>query len=479
MKFSFFIVSLLKALTFVLGKPKEMKKNNENISNNLKDDIHSIMNWARQNNIYIHENLELIKNELNDITHNFYYFKSNCTIPNNTLLMKIPSNIMISQPLLDEIFKKSKNKKFMNLWEKISLINKYINYSSAKQLFYISIILSDSTFKQKGKFYKKYKKYLNMYRYINLDDFPLLYSAKEMIYLNNSYFGKEIYNNLKSINNEYYLIKNILNLDDTVLVDEFIKYRILSLSNSIFYNNKIYVIPFIDCFGKKVNKTNGKFNAYIKLNSNESNAFVLEIYSSQKIKRNKEITLLWKQISNIESLLYYGFTDENNLITSEYLVELVNKNFMKGLPIEDINKKYGINFEKLISPKHYDLNNEFYHTFIYYAYSNLSKYFDQYYHYNEGPYQMMKDNLEYYLLMYNEIYNNDLINMNINGINKKRNIKIILGLEKKLIENRLKLLRNKIEKFRNNKKEEDIYELLRRNANHRKNNFLENFKKDF
>ena len=160
MKFSFFFFFLLKALTFVLGKPKEMKKNNENISNNLKDDIHSIMNWARQNNIYIHENLELIKNELNDITHNFYYFKSNCTIPNNTLLMKIPSNIMISQPLLDEIFKKSKNKKFMNLWEKISLINKYINYSSAKQLFYISIILSDSAFRQKGKFYKKYKKYL-------------------------------------------------------------------------------------------------------------------------------------------------------------------------------------------------------------------------------------------------------------------------------------------------------------------------------
>ena len=135
---------------------------------------------------------------MNDIEHNFYFFKSKENIANNTLLFKIPSNIMISQQSLENIIKKSKNIKLSNLWNKISSINKYINYSSAKQLFYISIILSDSTFRQKGKFYKKYKEYLDMYNYINLDNFPLFYNIKEITYLNNSHFGKEIKNNLKS-----------------------------------------------------------------------------------------------------------------------------------------------------------------------------------------------------------------------------------------------------------------------------------------
>jgi hypothetical protein len=264
-------------------------------------------------------------------------------------------------------------------------------------------------------------------------------------------------------------------MDSTIIVEEYVKYRILSLSNSIYYKNKTYVIPFIDCFKRKVNFTNKEYNADIMLNRTKkgkfSNKFDIEIYSNKTIKKNDEIYLLWKQISNVECLLYYGFIDENNLITSEYLVELVNKHFIQDLNVDNINKKYAINFEKIIQPKFYDLNNEFYYDFLYYAYSNLSQYFDQYYHNNEGPYQMMKDNLEYYLKLYEEMYNNDLININVEGINKKRYVKNILGVEKKLIENRIHLLNNKINYIRNNKKEKDILELLRRNAKYRKNGF--------
>ena len=471
-----FILFIFKV--FILSFSKLTKSNIKQKNNNKIDEISSIYKWAKKNNIFIHPKLQLKKNELNDIEHNFYFFKSNEKIENNTLLLKIPAKIMISQHSLENICRKVKNKKLSNLWTKISSINKYLNYSSAKQLFYISIILSDSTFRQKGKFYRRYREYLGMYNSINLDNFPLLYNAKEIIYLNNSHFGKEIKYNLKSINNEYFLIKNVLEFDETVLVDEYIKYRILSLSNSIYLNNKTYIIPFIDCFRKKVNKTNGKFNAYIKLrlndnNNKNNNLFDLEIYSNKKIKKNDEIKLLWKQITNIDCLLYYGFIDENNLLTSEYLVELININFMKDLNFDKINQKYGINLEKFIAPKIYDLNNEFYSDYLYYAYKNMSHYFEQYYHNNEGPYQMMKDNLEYYLKLYEEIYNNDLINMNIEGVIKKRNVKNILGIEKKLIENRIKLLNKKINHFRNEKKEKDIYELLRRKSKNRKNEFLD------
>lgn len=450
------------------------KEKNASHNNKIKDDILSIYKWAKKNNIYINSNLQLYKNELNDINHNFYYFKSNDTIQNNTLLLTIPSDIMISQPSLDSSFKKSKNIKFSDLWEKIFSINKYLSYPSAKQLFYISIILSDSVLRQKGSFYKKYKEYLDMYEYINLDHFPLLYNLKEMIYLNNSYFGKEIKNNLKSINNEYYLIKHELDLDQTVLVDEFTKYRILSLSNSIQLKNVVYVVPFIDCFKKKVNKTDGIYNAYVKIKKNKNNGIDLEIYSKKTIMQNNEIYLLWKQISNIESLLYYGFIDENNLITSEFLVELINRNYKKDLNFDELGKKYNITFDELIKPKSYDLNNEFYSEYLYYSYRNISIYFDQYYHFNEGPYLMMKDNLEYYLRLYEEMYTNELINRNIMGINKRKYVKNILALEKKLIENRMKLLDNKIRYFRKEKQEKDIFELLKRTSNiKRKNKYFE------
>ena len=469
-----FILYFLQIYICISQTPEEIR-NNKKDNNKIIDDILQIYKWANKNGIYIHKDIQLYKNEINDIKHNFYYFKTNNTIPNNTLLFKISSNIMISQFSLNNIVKKTNNKKYSNLWNKISSINKYINYSSAKQLFYISIILSDASFRQKGKFYKKYKEYINMYNYINIEHFPLLYSLKEMIYLNSSHFGKEISNNLKSINNEYYLIKNILNIDNTVIVDEFIKFRILSLSNSIYINNQTYIIPFIDCFKKKVNKTNGQHNAYIKIirNKRNINAFDIEIYSNKTINKNDEINLLWKQISNIECLLYYGFIDENNLITSEYLVELVNKHFIKDLNVNKINKKYGINLENIIEPKLYDLNNEFYYDYLFHTYRNISQYFEQYYHNNEGPYQMMKDNLVYYLKLYEDMYNDDLINMNIDGKNKKIHVKNILGLEKKLIENRIHLLTHKINKYRDDKKERDIYEILRRSANNRKNNFLE------
>ena len=152
---------------------------------------------------------------------------------------------------------------------------------------------------------------------------------------------------------------------------------------------------------------------------------------------------------------------------------------MNDLKVHKINKKYGINLEKFIEPKVYDINNAFYSDYFYYIYKNLSQYFDQYYHNNEGPYQMMKDNLEYYLKLYEEMYNNELINMNIEGIIKRRYIRNILGIEKKLIENRIKLHNKKINHFRNEKKEKDIYELLRRKSKKRKNEFLDIINNNF
>ena len=463
----FILLSFLICLSSTKKSNKDKKLHDSNKT--LKyDDISSIYNWAQRNGIYINKALSLNKNRENDINHTFYYFTANETIKNNTLLFSIPSSILISQQSLEKMFKKGKNKKLANLWNKVLNINQYLNTSSAKQLFYISVMLSHATFNQKGKLYNKYEEYLNMYNYINLDDYPIFFKRNEMVYLNYSNFGKEIKNNFLSINNEYYLIKHELDMDSTIIVEEFIKYRILSLSNSFYHNNKTYIIPFVDCFKRLVNYTHKELNAnlIIKYNNtkdkNNTDKFNLEIYSTRKIKQNEEISILWKQLSNSENYLYYGFTDEKNLITPPFLVEFVNKNFLKDLNIDSVNKKYNISFEDLIVPKYYDLNSEFFDTYLFDIYQNLSYYFEQYYHSNEGPYIMMKENLQYYLELYNELYNDDMINRNIDGINKKKSVIIILGMEKKLLEKSIKIIEDKIRHIIKNKEERDIYLLLKR-----------------
>ena len=463
-QFFFMNFSLFYILSFlIVASTSKEQQSNSNTSVKY-DEIFSIYNWAKKNGIYINQNLVLHKNLDNDLNHTFYYFKSNKTIKNKTLLLSIPSSIMITQESLEKMYKKSKNKKLGNLWNKIININQYLNYSSSKQLFYLAVMLSHATFNQKGKLYKKYEEYLNMYNYINLDDYPIFFKKNEMDYLNFSNFGKEIKNNLESINNEYYLIKHVLEMDSKIIVEEFIKYRILSLANSIFYKNKTYIVPFIDCFQKKVNWTIKEYNSYIIINQSNSstNEFYFEIYSNKTIRKNKEISILWKQVSNTENYLYYGFIDENNMITPTFLVDTINKKFLEDLNIDSINKKYNINWEDFIEPKHYNLNTEFYDEYLSDIYKNLSFYFEEYYHSNEGPYIMMKDNLQYYLDLYKELYSDEMINRNIEGINKKKYVINIIGMERKLLEHKIAILKKKIKTIQDNKEERDIYELLKR-----------------
>ena len=196
--------------------------------------------------------------------------------------------------------------------------------------------------------------------------------------------------------------------------------------------------------------------------NNNSDEFKLDIYSTKKIRKNEEISILWKQLSNTENYLYYGFVDENNMIIPRFLVEFLNKNFLKDLNIDSINKKYNINYEDFIKPKSFDLNTDFYDHYLSPIYENLSYYIEKYYRDNEGPYLMMKDNLKYYLDLYNDLYNDDLINRNIDGINKKKCVKNILGMEKKLLESRIKIIEDRIKYIVNNKEERDIYLLLKR-----------------
>ena len=170
-------------------KKKSNKPQNQNITK--ESELEIINNWAKKSNIYINDKITLNKNT--DSSHNFYYFTSNSQIPNNTLLLKVPYDMMITQSSLEKHFQSKRSKKFAYLWDKIiENKNPYISYFSTKQLFYMSIIIEDANNKKKGYLYHKFKPYFDMYDYINLDRFPVFYDDEELYFLSPSSFGSEL-----------------------------------------------------------------------------------------------------------------------------------------------------------------------------------------------------------------------------------------------------------------------------------------------
>ena len=418
-------------------KKKSNKPQNQNITK--ESELEIINNWAKKSNIYINDKITLNKNT--DSSHNFYYFTSNSQIPNNTLLLKVPYDMMITQSSLEKHFQSKRSKKFAYLWDKIiENKNPYISYFSTKQLFYMSIIIEDANNKKKGHLYHKFKPYFDMYDYINLDRFPVFYDDEELYFLSPSSFGSELKQAVESLKEEYYIINNDLQIS-TSIQDNFLKYRVLALANSISFNNtkmkdrndfnESVIVPFIDCFKKVVMDYNS--TAEYKMILDKDNKYYIEVRSNKDIEENKEINLKWRKLANGESLIYYGFIEKGNNVAPKLYINVFNYLFRKDLGVEE-----GKEFNDITSRSRYELNTEFFDHDVVGSYKNLSKLFDKYKDKPEGRYEMMRDNLNYYLNIYNTQFSDGNINLYIKGDDKRKCIKNIMKIEKIVVQNKLK-----------------------------------------
>ena len=453
--FNFIFIFLIILYPSFSLKKKKSKSNV--IIGNKKFEISSILNWAKINNIYIHQDLVLNKNI--DASHSFYYFTSNSSISNNTILMRVPYNIMISKELLIEHYNKNKNKKFSELWKNIlSLNNEYIPNFSTKQLLYMAIIIENSINKKKGSFFKKYEQYFEMYEYIDMDNFPVFFDEDEVYFLSASGFGAELVKAIESLKEEYLITKNELKIESS-MPDTFLKYRVLTLANSIRFNNTniinnitntgeyndTVIIPFIDCFKKKIYNRNSIMADYSFIKDEKGN-YYLEIKTIKNIKKGEEITLQWRRLSNQDSYLYYGFIDEENLLEPNMYVNVLNNMMKKDLGIDE-NK----NFSNIAKRDLYVLNDEFIHSDIVHSYKNISEHIDKYKNKKEGRYEMMEDNLNYYVRIYDEQLTEGNINLYIRGNEKKRIIKLLMKMEKEIFINRINYLKVLIQDIKEKK----------------------------
>ena len=444
------ILNLIFILLLVISLSEKTKKKNPNKRPkkekfNSKDEIENIYSWAKKHNIFINDKLHLNKNI--DASHNFYFFTSSEQIPNNTLLLRVPYDIMISQSSLEKHFQEKRSKKFAYLWDKIiENKNPYISYFSTKQFFYMSIIIEDAISKKKGAIYNKYKPYFDMYEYMNVDIFPVFYDEEEIYFLAPSSFGTELKQAVESLKEEYYIINHDLQLTDCIQ-DNFLKYRVLALANSVSFNNtklkdrndfnESVIVPFIDCFRKVALDYNASAKFKIVLD-NSDNKYYLEIRSIKDIEKNSEINLKWRKISNGESLIYYGYIEKGNYIAPKMEIILFNNMFRKDLGVDE-NK----DLRDIMQRGRYELNTEFFNSDVVRTYKNLSKLFDKY-NKPEGLYEMMRDNLLYYLDLYNNQYTEGNINLYIKGNEKRKYIKSLMKIEKLVVQRKLEYVNSVI-----------------------------------
>ena len=448
---SIILLILISSITPEKKAKKKKSTKTQNKPEKKEEEIPSIYKWAKKNNIFINEKLTLNKNT--DSSHNFYYFTTNSPIRNNTVLLRVPYDIMISPSSLEKHFQEIRSKKFAYLWEKI-LENKnpYISYYSTKQFFYMAILIENAINKKKGAFYQKYKPYFDMYEYINMDNFPVFYDEDEIYYLSPSSFGSELTQAVKSLKEEYYIINNDLQIS-TSMQDTFLKYRVLALANSISFNNtklknnnnnESVIVPFIDCFRKVVLDYNS--SATYSMNQDKDGNFYLEVKAIIDIPKDEEINLKWTRIPNNECLIYFGFIEKGNYLAPKFYVNVFNNLFKKEMGIDPKKE-----FNDIMQRGKFELSTEFFDPDVVGSYKNLSKLFDKYKNKPEGRYEMMADNLNYYLEIYQGQFSDGNINLYIKGNEKRQYIKSIMRLEKRLVQNKMNYVKNVINDIKQGK----------------------------
>ena len=454
MKKNIFYFSIF--IFFLLSQISAKKKKSKPKKSEIEDRIPSILMWAKNNNIYINENLILNKNI--DSSHNFFYFTSKSLIKNNTILLKIPYDIMISQTLLNDHFH-GKNKKWSRIWDEV-VKNKspYLIDFLTKQIFYISIVIENAINRKKGAIYKKYESYFDMYDYINMDNYPVFYEQEEINFLSSSNFGAELFKLTESLKEEHSIATNDLKIT-TSMLDTYLKYRILILGNIISFNNEnlqkeknndyneTVVVPFIDCFKKVIFKNESNAEYFIKKDKN--NKYYIEVVSNKIIEKGNEINLKWLELSNQDSLLFYGFTEEKNDYAPAIYVNVFNNLFKKDLGVK--NK----NYDDIAKVDLFELNSEFFEKDVIESYEIISQTIPKYKNKAVGKYMMMMDNLKYYLNIYDDKYTDRNINLYFTNKDKNRCIKEIIKMERKIIQRRINDIKDIIKSIKQSKKRED------------------------
>lgn len=400
-----------------------------------KDNTEKLLQWGVSKKIQFHPYITL---KPSSKQHPFPYFNVNGYVSTNDTVITVPSSMVLN---VDKIIKNGKNKKLKKIYEQISnCTNEYIQYNSTKEMVFVALVVYQykHLLNKNSTIYKRFKNYFHIYKDTSFDNFPLFYNEDELSFFHQTNFDVNIRTAKSTLEEEVSIIENELNIMK-ILPDEYLKYRLMILSNTLLINNTLHYIPFVECFPKSHIHANAKW-----IYNNKTNSF--EIIALRNIKKDEKIILQNRPISNAMMLVYYGYTEEHNNLIPNYFIDMINNLFRDDMKINEY-----INVDDLPV---FDISKETFEKDAFEAYHQLAMKLPSYSIYQKsGGYRLMKDNLEYHNAIYSK-YTPGELNKNLYSEIKVKDAKRILDLERDLIVHKINNLNKLIQEIESEKSEE-------------------------
>ena len=403
---------------------------------NSKTTYDYLLEWGLNNSLIISDKLGMRYINQNNKT---YYAKDE--IPEHTIIMDIPFEIMLNiDNALDLLNSKKLNK--LNAEYKKAQFDVSVGFLPASQdqsfLSYLIYLVNHRQKHYKQSNFYQYFKYLLDSFETNLDSFPIFYNNNQLKLIKGSLAFMEILLMKELFNEEVQKLENNYK-QKNINLDEYIRFRTLTITKSLNISNVTSIVPFIDMFATDPID----YNVNFRLNDSNNH---LVVFTTKKVRRGDILYLRSGYFSNIKRFLLYGETLEK---MKDY-IESFHIPMISRETLEDIDEKER---EKFIDAT-IDLNKKKFYKKALKTYKKLSLLKKE-----DGSdlsaYKLFLKNLEMMREGYDHVTTSDIYKefVNLKDIN---NIKRILYLEKNFLDQKLKVLRDFISKLEKDKINKDL-----------------------
>ena len=396
-----------------------------------------LLSWGKNNSLFISDKLGM--RYINENNKSYYALDD---IPENTLIMNIPYELMLNSAGALKLLENKKLEKIYEEYKKLQFGIEVGFLPASLEQSFLAFLLYYVT--SKPKYYKKTKFY-NYFHYLidtfetDMDSFPVFFSTSQLRLLQGSLALIET-TLLKELYNEEATKLEKLSKKNKFDIDEYMRFRTLTTIKSLNISNYTSIIPFIDMF-----ETDPlDFNVNFKLNETNKNLF---LFTTHTIHRGSTLYLRSGMYSNNKRFVIYGQTFEKTKDHIEaFQIPMISLMLQKSIKVEDEDFEY----EESI-----DLAKKKFYKKALKTYKKLSKYNNE-----DGSdlsaYKLFLKNLEMSRELYDNTTTSDIYNefVKAKDIN---NVIRVLTFEKKFMDEKINVLKNyinKLEKDGNKKKKE-------------------------
>ena len=391
-----------------------------------------LLEWGLNNSLMISNKLGMRYTNENNKT---YYAKEE--IPEYTLIMDIPFKIMLNIDNALELLNNKKLNKLYSEYQKtvfeisVGFLPASLDQSFLSYLIYL--VTHRPKHYKKTKFYQYFHYLLDTFE-TNLDHYPIFYNRNQLKLLQGSLTYMETLLIRELFKEEVDKLEHVYK-QKSIDLDEYIRFRMLTVTKSLNISHVTSIIPFIDMFASDPID----YNVNFKLNETNNDLYV---FTTKKIKRGDILYLRSGYFSNIKRFILYGETFEK---MKDY-IDSYQSPIVTNQMVEDLDENEQISYLN----ENIDLNKKKFYKNILKPYKKLSKRKK-----GDGSdlsaYSLFLKNLEMQRENLNHIKTSDIYKefFNLKDIS---NVKRVLDLEKNFLDKKLDTLRKFIDKLKKKKK---------------------------